>query len=168
MLSAAAGRRINIQQARERDPDSDTTKGYYQWSSMAFFEIATSDFPHAEDYASVVIELADWVIDEHKILTRLRNTAYAYEGITHAYELARRRRDAAHTAKFACTIDVGMQRLLSWQVGGPAPNRYTTTSQTDARTLGGVQNTAFDAPLRIDVTQHQMHATQLALEYVYK
>lgn len=167
MLSAAAGRRLNIQEARAADADSDTTKGYYQWSSMAFYEIATSDFPHAEEYANVVIELADWMIDEHKVLTRLRNTGYAFEGITHAYALAKRQNDAAHVAKFGCAIDIGLEHLMSWQVGGPLPNRYTA-SANDPRALGGVQNAAFDSPLRIDVVQHQMHATALALEHVYR
>jgi UDP-N-acetylmuramoyl-tripeptide--D-alanyl-D-alanine ligase len=167
MLSAAAGRRLNIDDALEADADSDTTKGYYQWSSMAFYEIATSDFPHHEDYAHVVIELADWMIDEHKVLTRLRNTGYAFEGITHAYALAKKQNDAAHVAKFSCTIDVGLQHLMSWQVGGPSPNRYTS-SPSDPRAVGGVQNGAFDSPLRIDVVQHQMHATALALELVYQ
>jgi len=168
MLSAAAGKRINVQEARAADPDSDITKGYYQWSSMAFYEIATSDFPHAEDYPAAVLDLADWVIDVHKILTRNRNTGYAYEGIIHAYALAQKQKDAARTAKYGCVIDIGMQRLVGWQVGGPTPTRFTSTSTSDAKAIGGVQNSAYDAPLRIDVTQHQMHATQLALEYVYR
>jgi hypothetical protein len=33
--------------------------------------------------------------------------------------------------------------------------------------VGGIQNAAFEPALRIDVTQHQMHATQLARQYVY-
>ncbi|HVY28311.1 MAG TPA: hypothetical protein VHB79_17260 [Polyangiaceae bacterium] len=168
MLTAAAGKRINIQQARAADADSDVTKGYYQWSSMAFYEIATSDFPHAEDYPAAVLDLADWVIDVHQILTRNRNTGYAYEGIIHAYALAQKQKDAARAAKYGCVIDIGMQRLVGWQVGGPTPTRFTNTSTSDAKAIGGVQNSAYDAPLRIDVTQHQMHATQLALEYVYR
>ena len=167
LRAAAAGRRLNIQRARAQDADSDITKGYYQWSSMAFHEIATSDFPGGQAYGPVVVELADWIIDEHAILTRYRNTGYAFEGITVAYDLAQRAGDAAHAAKFACAIDIGLQRLLSWQVGGPSPNRFTAGA-TDPKALGGVQNGAFDSPLRIDVTQHQMHATQLALQYLYR
>jgi UDP-N-acetylmuramoyl-tripeptide--D-alanyl-D-alanine ligase len=167
MLAASAGKRINIQEAREAEPDSDVTKGYYQWSSMAFYEIATSDFPHADEYASTLFDLADWVIDVHRILTRNKNTGYAYEGIIHAYALAKQRHDQARTAKYGCVIDIGLERLVGWQVGGPAPTRFTTASKADAQALGGVQNSAYEAPLRVDVTQHQMHATQLALEYVY-
>ena len=36
IASADAGYRHNIQEALQEDPDSSITKGYYQWSSMAF------------------------------------------------------------------------------------------------------------------------------------
>jgi UDP-N-acetylmuramoyl-tripeptide--D-alanyl-D-alanine ligase len=115
-----------------------------------------------------VLRLADWVIDRHHILTRNRNTAYAFEGITHAYALAKSRGDAMRAAKYACVIDIGLERLMRWQVDGPLPFRYTLSIlPADALAIGGVQNGAFDAALRIDVTQHQLHATQLARQYVY-
>ncbi|HXK16787.1 MAG TPA: hypothetical protein VNG33_03200 [Polyangiaceae bacterium] len=167
MRSAAAGKALNIDQARVDEPDSDVTKGYYQWSSMAFYELATSDFPGTKIYGDALLELADWIIDTHRILTRNRNTGYAYEGIIHAYALAKQRGDA-RTAKYGCVIDLGLEHLLSWQVGSPIANRYTAAaSLADSKALGGVQNEPFDAALRIDVTQHQMHATQLARQYVY-
>ncbi len=167
MKSAAAGKRLNIDRARENDADSDTTKGYYQWSSMAFFELATSDFPDTRVYGDTLLELADWIIDTHHILTRTRNTGYAFEGIVHAYALAKQRNDPRQ-AKFACAIDIGLERLISWQVGGPLPNRYTGASGSDdPQARGGVQNAAFEPGLRIDVVQHQMHATLLARQYVY-
>jgi UDP-N-acetylmuramoyl-tripeptide--D-alanyl-D-alanine ligase len=105
------------------------------------------------------------MIDDHHVLTRTRNTGYAFEGIIHAYALAKQRGDARHT-KYACVIDVGLERLMSWQVGGPLANRYASASG-DAKAIGGVQNEAFESALRIDVAQHQMHATQLAREFVY-
>jgi hypothetical protein len=168
MSAAAAGKAINIDRALKDDADSDVTKGYYQWSSMAFYELATSDFPDTKVYGDTLLRLADWMIDVHDVLTRTRNTGYAYEGIIHAYALAKQRGDTARQAKYGCVIDIGMERLLSWQVGGPLPNRYTAkASGDDKQALGGIQNAAFEAPLRIDVTQHQMHATQLARQYVY-
>jgi UDP-N-acetylmuramoyl-tripeptide--D-alanyl-D-alanine ligase len=167
MTGAAAGKALNIEQAREQDADSDVTKGYYQWSSMAFFELATSDFPDTRVYGDAVLELADWIIDTHHILTRTRNTGYAFEGIVHAYVLAKQRGDARQ-AKFGCAIDIGLERLIGWQVGGPLPNRVTGGSgSADPKALGGVQNAAFEPGLRIDVVQHQMHATLLARKYVY-
>jgi hypothetical protein len=162
---AEAGKRLNIDAALAEDADSDTTKGYYQWSSMALYELATSDVPDAQSYGDTVLRLADWMIDDHHVLWRLKNTGYAFEGITHAYALAKQRGDA-RAAKYACVLDVGMERLISWQVGGPRPNRYTD-ADADAKALGGVQNAAFEPGLRIDVTQHQMHATLLARRFAY-
>jgi UDP-N-acetylmuramoyl-tripeptide--D-alanyl-D-alanine ligase len=168
MAAAAAGKKVNIDEALAQDPDSDITKGYYQWSTMAFYELATSDFPDVSVYGDTVLRLADWIIDEHEILTRTRNTGYAYEGIIHAYALAKQRQDSVRQAKFGCIIDIGLEHIMSWQVGGPLANRFTAAaSHNDARALGGVQNAAFEPALRVDVTQHQMHATLLARRYVY-
>jgi len=168
MAAAAAGKRINIDEALALDSDSDVTKGYYQWSTMAFYELSTSDLPDVAVYGDTVLRLADWIIDEHDILTRTRNTGYAYEGIIHAYALAKRRGDSVRQAKYACVIDLGLEHITSWQVGGPRSNRFTAAaSSQDPRALGGVQNAAFEPGLRVDVTQHQMHATLLARRYVY-
>lgn len=167
MAGAAAGKRANIDRARADNADSDITKGYYQWSSMAFFELATSDFPDTGGYGDTLLELGDWIIDTHHILTRTRNTGYAFEGITHAYALAKQRGDSRQ-GKLACAVDIGLERLIGWQVGGPLPNRYTGASGSeDPKALGGVQNAAFEPELRIDVVQHQMHATILARKYLY-
>jgi UDP-N-acetylmuramoyl-tripeptide--D-alanyl-D-alanine ligase len=168
MSAAAAGKRINIDEALAENADSDVTKGYYQWSSMAFYELATSDFPDVSGYGDTVLTLADWMIDVHKVLIRTRNTGYAYEGIIHAYALAKQRHDSARQAKYGCVIDLGLEHIMTWQVGGPLTNRFTASaSADDAQALGGVQNAAFEPALRVDVTQHQMHATQLARQYVY-
>lgn len=168
MSAAAAGKKLNIDEALARESDSDVTKGYYQWSTMAFYELATSEFPNVSIYGDAVLSLADWMIDEHAVLTRLRNTGYAYEGIIHAYALAKQRHDSARQAKYGCVIDLGLEHIMSWQVGGPVANPFSAGSAAnDPRVLGGVQNAAFDPALRVDVTQHQMHATLLARRYVY-
>jgi hypothetical protein len=166
--TADAGKRLNIERALNQDGDSDVTKGYYQWSSMAFYELATSDFPEVGVYGSTLLGLADWMIDVHKVLTRSRNTGYAFEGLTHAYAWAKQRGDSARQAKYGCVIDIGLERLLRWQVGGPLGARYTSAAAPDDdQALGGVQNEVRDPALRIDVTQHQLHATLLARRYVY-
>lgn len=169
IASADAGYYHNIQQALEEDPDSSITKGYYQWSSMIFFEIATTGWPNTEKYGDYVIDLANWMIDVHKTLSRPRNTAYAYEGIIHAYQLAVQRNDAEHIEKFAHVIETGLAKLTSWQVGSPLMNRFIRSHPTDSPlAIGGVQNHRRESPLRIDVAQHQMHAVILARRYVYK
>lgn len=169
IASADAGYRHNIEDALQEDPDSSTTKGYYQWSSMIFFEIATTGWTGTEKYGDYVIDLANWMIDVHKTLKKTRNTAYAYEGIIHAYQLAVQRNDIAHIQKFARVIEVGLKKLTSWQVGSPLMNRFIRSRPTDnPLAIGGVQNHYRESPLRIDVTQHQMHAVILARRYVYK
>ena len=136
---------------------------------MVFFEIATSGWHDTEKYGDYVIDLANWMIDVHKTLKRRRNTAYAYEGIIHAYQLAIQRNDTKHIEKFAHVIEVGLTKLTSWQVGSPLMNKFIRSHPTDnPLAMGGVQNHRREAPLRIDVVQHQMHAVILARRYVYK
>ena len=169
IASADAGYRHNIQEALAENPDSSTTKGYYQWSSMIFFEIATSGWQGTEKYGDYVIDLANWMIDVHKTLSKPRNTAYAYEGIIHAYQLAVERNDTKHIEKFARVIEAGLRKLTSWQVGNPLMNKFIRSHPTDnPLAIGGVQNHRRESPLRIDVTQHQMHTVILARRYVYK
>jgi UDP-N-acetylmuramoyl-tripeptide--D-alanyl-D-alanine ligase len=167
--AADAGYRRNVEGALSANPDSDVTKGYYQWSSMAFYELYSSGWPDTERYGDWVLRLADWMIDVHGTLWRRRNTGYAYEGIVHAYEVARRRGDQARMAKYACVIDTGLEKLISWQLGGPIPSPHLRgQGERDPQALGGVQNGAFGPALRIDVTQHQMHAVLLARRYLYE
>jgi UDP-N-acetylmuramoyl-tripeptide--D-alanyl-D-alanine ligase len=167
LRAAAAGRKRNIDEALAAHGDSNVTKGYYQWSSMAFYEMVTSDLADVQSYGDTLLRLADWMIDEHDTLWRFRNTGYAYEGIVHAYAYAQQRKDSARVAKYACVIDLGMTRLLAWQVGGPLGSAFANQGKDDPLARGGVQNGASSSPLRIDVTQHQSHATLLALRYVY-
>lgn len=167
--AAEAGYRHNIRDALRRDRDSKVTKGYYQWASMAFFELATSGWPDTEKYGDYVMELADWMIDVHKTLKRRRNTAYAYEGIIHAYELALQRQETERAEKYASVIEKGLRKLTSWQVGSPLANRFIRRRPTDdPLAIGGVQSHGRETLLRIDTTQHQMHAVILARRYVYK
>ena len=169
IASADAGYQHNIQEALQADPDSSITKGYYQWGSMAFFEIATSGWPNTKRYGDYVIDLANWMIDVHKTLKRRRNTAYAYEGIIHAYQLAIQRNDTKHIEKFARVIETGLTKLTSWQVGSPLMNKFIRRRLTDnPLAIGGVQNHPRESSLRIDVVQHQMHAVILARRYVYR
>ncbi|MCK4501256.1 hypothetical protein KAU11_12215 [Candidatus Babeliales bacterium] len=159
---------VNVVDALESNPDSTTTKGFFQWGTMSFYELATSGWESTEKYSDIIIDLADWMIDVHRTLERTRNTAYAYEGIIHAYEISRICEDEFHIDKFKCTIDEGLYKLTSWQVGGPIQNEYLLNHPTtDILAIGGVMNHKEEPPLRIDVAQHQMHAVLLALRYVY-
>jgi hypothetical protein len=158
----------NIKKALKEDPDSNTTKGFYQWSSMSFYEIYTSGWDDVDKYADYTIDLAYWMIDAHETLTRTRNTAYAYEGLISAWELARLTSEEDAMIKIGNVIDEGLFKLTSWQVGGPNQNSYLLSHPTEDKfAVGGIMNHRQEPPLRIDVTQHQMHAVILALKFIY-
>jgi UDP-N-acetylmuramoyl-tripeptide--D-alanyl-D-alanine ligase len=167
--AAEAGYRLNVEKALAENPDSDTTKAYYQWSTMAYYELATSGWPDTSRFTDQALALADWEIDVHKTLTRQRNTGYAYEGLIPAFDLARRRGDTARADKYACVIDIALERLISWQVGGPLATSYTgAVDPDDKEAVGGVQNERDEPALRIDVTQHQLHALVYARKLIYR
>ena len=168
--SAEQMHRVHVDQARRQDPDSNATKGFYQWGSMAYFEIYQSDLPaKKEEYADWIIDLVYWMIDEHRTLTRRRNTAYAYEGLICAWELARLTGNAEALQKIGDVINDVLYKLTSWQVGSPNQNASLLGNcSNDPKAIGGVMNHRKEAPLRIDVCQHQMHAVILAMRNVYK
>lgn len=168
LAEAEAGYQANVVAALKADPDSDVTKGYYQWSSMAYYELATWSAIKSDVHAKRLLALADWMVDVHRTLSRSRNTGYAYEGIIPAYAIALRDGDQERAKRLRRVIDCGMTRLCSWQLGNPLANAYIRSQpEHDARAVGGVQNHRAEPKLRIDVTQHQMHAVILARRHVF-
>ena len=165
LASAQAGWQGHVVEARKVAADSNTTKGYYQWSTMSFFELATSGWPDTDPWTGRVLDLADWMVDVHQVLGRGRNTGYAFEGLIHAWQLADASGDSARATKLGRVIDRGMTKLISWQVGSPIANDCIGGAPSDPLALGGVQNHREEPALRIDVTQHQMHAVILARRY---
>lgn len=163
---AEKGHALNVTKALAEHPDSNTTKGYYQWGSMSWYEIATSDQP--EDVRKIwgdhLMDLAVWMIDTHYTLRRTRNTAYAYEGIIPAYAVAKARKDPRES-KLDCVVQLGMRHLTTWQVGHPLAIPFLAKApKDDPKALGGIQNHSKEALLRVDVVQHQMHAVLMARE----
>jgi UDP-N-acetylmuramoyl-tripeptide--D-alanyl-D-alanine ligase len=166
--SAERGWLVHVVTARKLDADSPTTKGYYQWATMAFFELATSGWPETAHWRERVLELADWMVDVHRVLHRTRNTGYAFEGLIHAWQLAHSTGDQARATKLAHVIEVGLVKLTSWQVGSPVANELVRSAPADPLAIGGIQNHRAQPALRIDVAQHQMHAVILARRYFRK
>lgn len=163
--AAAEGHKVNVDEALAKVRDSATTKGYYQWSSMSYYELATSPMGAAPaPYGNWLMALADWIIDVHQVGDKPKNTAYAYEGIVSAYAWAKSVKDPRHE-KYFCTIHRGLAGLMSWQVGHPRAADLGKTD--DPKAIGGVQNHAVEAPLRIDVVQHQMHSTMMTVERLF-
>lgn len=150
--------------------DSDQTKGFYQWSSMALTEYCQSQWNNYKVAGDLVLALGHWILHVHNILQRTRNTGYAFEGLISAYRIAQDRGNTRIVQHLETAIDRGLYKITTWQVGGPLQheNNFLQAHPTnEAMAVGGVMNAKNQAPLRIDTTQHQMHAVILALNHVY-
>jgi UDP-N-acetylmuramoyl-tripeptide--D-alanyl-D-alanine ligase len=164
--AAEAGYQQRVVKPRQDNPDPADTKAYYQWSSLAWWELLQTEDPRKEPYAERLMALAVWMIDDHLVLSRTRNTGYAFEGILPAWQVAQARQDP-RADKFACVIRQGLRKLTGWQVGHPeARGMVADAPPTDPRARGGIQNHKSEPGLRIDTTQHQMHAVLLARRWL--
>ena len=117
-----------------------------------------------------VLLLSHWIIHTHEILLRTKNTGYAFEGIISAYEIAKARNDQELLARLQAVIDEGLYKLCTWQVGGPLAKENPFLAQhptSEKIAVGGIMGSSDDGDLRIDTTQHQMHAVIMALTTVY-
>jgi UDP-N-acetylmuramoyl-tripeptide--D-alanyl-D-alanine ligase len=149
--------------------DDAATKGFFQWGSMAFLELANSGWEETEVYASRTVALAHWMIDVHRMLERRRNTAYAVEGVLCAYAMAVHLGDQPAASKFRDATRQTLAKLTAWQVGGPHVSQYLqSVERYDPSCRGGVLGADQNPWLRIDTTQHQMHAVILARRYLWK
>ncbi len=166
--SAEAMFRYWVEKPLTAGTEDDGLKGFYQWGSRAFMELAEHGGEGTDIFARRTIDMAHWMIDVHQTLRRTKNTAYAYEGIISAWVMAKRLGDDAARDKFARVIDEGLYKLTTWQVGGPVENAYLDKLKArEPMAIGGVLNDPEEPGLRIDVTQHQMHAVILARRYLY-
>jgi len=155
---------------KDSNHDSDKTKGFYQWGSMFMTEYFHSRWEQFQVAGDFVISLGHWILEVHRVLGRKRNTGYAFEGIISAYQIAKKRNLVEISRNFKCAIDRGLYKLTTWQVGGPLANEnpFLQSHPTDdGIAIGGVMNARNLPALRIDTTQHQMHALIMALETVY-
>lgn len=160
---AASGWQKNVQQGLSHGRDDKVMKGYYQWASMAWHELLTSD--HAEDFAAFRHRLVDyglWLVKVHRLSKRTRNTGYAFEGLVPAYAMARELGRSKGQMTLGCAIVKGLRKVSGMQLGHPLADGSAREAPPDKRTRGGVQNSLTEPLLRIDTTQHQMHGIILA------
>ncbi len=148
--------------------DLSETKGFYQWACMAFGQIDGLAGPDSPVHIDRTLALSNWMVDVHRTLERKGNTAYAVEGLVTAYRLAGKRDDREAAEQLRVVIEQTLAKLLTWQVGGPDPNQFLSRHvQIDRRLMGGVLSSASNPILRIDTTQHQMHALMMARQFVW-
>ncbi len=177
--AAACAKKYTVASWR-KDIDSDTTKGFYQWGSMAYVEYAKAQWKDYETYQDVTLALGWWMCHTHETLRKNRNHAYAVEGEVSAYRIAVMRGDTEAAVDLLYVIDRSLHKLTQWQIGGPLAdlNDFLVENPTDdPMAIGGVMNARKKSKrpvhqdcahqLRIDVTQHQMHAVTMALESIY-
>lgn len=158
-----------VRTAIQRDPYNEDTKGFYQWGSMAFYELYTTGWPGTAAYAPRTIAMARWMIDVHGVLKRTRNTGYAFEGLAVAWELARLTEDRKNQQHIAAAIDLGMSKLMTWQIGSPASgSAVPRTFLKSAKVRGGILSEPEDRRLRVDTVQHQMHAALLIRSLLFR
>ncbi len=163
-----------------KDRDSKQTKGFYQWSSMAYSEYYQAGWKDKELFGDIAIALGYWMIHTHATLSRRRNHAYAVEGLIAAWTIANLRKDRVAETDLLYGLDRSLYKLSQWQIGGPLAGKnkwLAKNAKDDPMAIGGVMNAKKPSgqdvnkdvshQLRIDVTQHQMHAVTTALEGVY-
>jgi len=156
---ADAGWRANVRPGLQKQRDTKVMKGYYQWASMAWHELVTSQ--HADQYKDYKHRLVDyglWMVEVHGVNRRSMNTGYAFEGLIPAYLTAQSTGHKDAQRILGCAVDEGMRKVSAMQLGHPLAMGLASQAPANVRTNGGVQNSLGEASLRIDTTQHQMHA----------
>lgn len=156
---ANAGWKENVREGLKEGRDLPDMKSYYQWSSMAWYELLSSE--HAEMYNDFRLRLVNyglWMVQVHKVNEKNLNTGYAFEGLIPAFQVAREAglKDAQDV--LGCAIYEGMRHVTGMQLGHSLAAGLAAKAPALERTKGGVQNSLTEPALRIDTTQHQMHA----------
>jgi hypothetical protein len=151
------------------DPASEDTKGFMQWGCMAFAEYVEAGWQQADLLGDAALALAWWLIHEHQVLLHKGNMAAGLEGLLAAYRVAELRRDRAAMQTLRKTVDDVLGRIVSWQVGGPLAeqNAFLRKQRFQKGLHGGIMTEKDSGIFRIDVVQHQVNASLMALQYLY-
>lgn len=161
---AAGAYRCHVLVPLRRDPESRVTSGYYQWGTMAMYEMIRAGWSGDEKYADIIAYLGDWMCGTGRLGQGRGNPAASLEGLIHAYDLANTAGNSARSRLYRGTIDTALARMLSLQVGHARAAPAVQNAPPTAPALGGCQHWPDKATLRIDFAQHQLHAAVLASE----
>jgi len=175
------GLRIPIQQASSAfvkdytepllagDGDSKEVTQFYQWGSMAFWEMQDAGMGDAEALRDATLLLANWQLYDRRITAHTGNYGHAIEGLFPAYATAQARKDKAATRQLKAALGHLISHMLTYQIGGPLGTRAAkvTGDEWNPESTGGFLSRPGDSVVRIDVTQHSTHALIMALESLY-
>ncbi|MBI1373059.1 MAG: hypothetical protein GC159_10040 [Phycisphaera sp.] len=157
-------------------PAAGVDAAFFQWGAMAYFDMYDAGWPDAAGCGQLVVDMARWMArglgwTDDAVLGAQRdaNSAWVLEGVIVAREAARRLGHADDAIQLDRAIDDQLYRIMTWQVGSSTANEFLMTHPpaSDAA-IGGVMRGPSDPVLRIDYTEHQMHAVLLARRYIYK
>ncbi len=151
--------------------ESDLTKGFAQWGSMAAAEYVEAGFEKNRGIAAdMSYALSKWLINVNQIEFKTGNTAYAVEGLMGSYRVAKVLGDEV-AQKFFKDISLRiMSNLMTWQYKGPFMkfNSNLATLENPAKGAdGGITFARNSTLVRIDVEQHQLHAMLMMLEHLF-
>eukprot|EP00747_Dinoflagellata_sp_TGD_P161956 gnl/TRDRNA2_/TRDRNA2_179025_c0_seq1.p1 gnl/TRDRNA2_/TRDRNA2_179025_c0~~gnl/TRDRNA2_/TRDRNA2_179025_c0_seq1.p1 ORF type:complete len:450 (-),score=99.22 gnl/TRDRNA2_/TRDRNA2_179025_c0_seq1:375-1724(-) len=151
-----------LKAVKKGEASTKEMKGYYQWSTMAMYELWSTGKKEYKNYADHILRYADWV-RKRQASHGKANMGYAFEGLVPAYVVAVRTGDKKRAGALSCTLKRGLTNLYSMQVGHPrAKGLAKKAPSSDQSALGGCQGSVKSPLLRIDTTQHQMHAMLFA------
>ena len=164
MRAAASGNRRNVLLALRRDPGASTVRTYYQWATMAFYEMLEADWRGAGQFVDVTYYMTDHMVQACGIASSPYNTGATLEGIVHAYALASSRGDRSRAREYRKVVEQGLANALSLQIGSERANAFIRRGAPwDEGAIGGIQFYPDQPLLRIDFAQHHLHAVLLSL-----
>jgi len=145
--------------------------GYYQWGTMCWYELLGEKDSHFSKYAERTSRYSRYIL-AHK-LSGTANKGYVFEGLIPAFVTAVQQGNEKLERKLACAIRHGVANLHKLQVSHTKAVdlmagrwRASVDKAKDPRAQGGAQGSRESAALRIDTTQHQLHALLMAKRLV--
>jgi len=185
--SADAGWRQNVLLSLEANKKGRHSKKevrkrlgrYYQWGSMSWYELLGTKDADFTKYSDRMLRCAHWALGRSKRASKGQASrrkhpdaakGFAFEGLIPAFVTAVQQGDQHLTQELGCAIRKGVENLHSRQVGHTKASALAELFKKpgdvelcdDPRAQGGVQSLQSSPTLRIDTTQHQLHALLMA------
>jgi len=145
-------------------------RGYYQWATMAWYELLGMDDPDFEEYGPRMLSYTSSMPANTEKQRPDVNAGHRFEGVIPTFVIAVQLGDSKLEHEFACSIREGIGILNSLQVGHnkayglgePLPKHADVSPAKDVLAQGGMQATRKSPALRIDTAQHSLHAVLMA------
>jgi len=158
-----------VLEARAAGSSEPIAEAFYQWGTMAFYEIYTAGWQNGAKYARRAVDMACAIVKAESTRPGEATAGPLCEGLAAAWELARLTGRTTQMLQIGTALDERLAEAITRQVGGPAPNDYLKRHPTsDPLAVGGVMSGPADPVLQIDVATHLAHAMMLAREFIYR